>query len=95
MWGGGGGEKKAVMELKMGSSWALVVNILSYTFMIRSAAARQDQTPSYEELGEMKKILHFSDYILCCVPFLPKPPNLDAHTFAHFKSFCLLKWLFS
>ena len=60
MWGGGGGEKKAVMELKMGSSWALVVNILSYTFMIRSAAARQDQTPSYEELGEMKKILHFS-----------------------------------
>ena len=48
--------KKGVMELKMGWSWAVVVNILSCTFM---AAARQDQTPSYEELGEMKKILHF------------------------------------
>ena len=59
MCGGGGDVKKGVMELKMGSSWALVVNILSCTFMIGSAAARQDQTPSYEELGEMKKILHF------------------------------------
>ena len=58
--GGGGDVKKGVMELKMGLVWAMVVNILSWTFMIGSAAARQDQTPSYEELGEMKKILHFS-----------------------------------
>ena len=59
MCGGGGDVKKGVMELKMGSIWVVVVNILSCTFMIGSAAARQDQTPSYEELGEMKKILHF------------------------------------
>ena len=79
-----GDVKKGVMELKMGSSWAVLVNILSCTFMIGSAAARQDQTPSYEELGEMEKILHFSDYILCCVPILPKPPNLDARTLNRF-----------
>ena len=55
-WGVCGGDvKKGVMELKMGWSWAIVVNI----FMIGSAAARQDQTPSYEELGEMKKYCIF------------------------------------
>ena len=39
-----------------------LVNIFSWTlmntFMVVSVTARQDHTPSYEELGEMKKILH-------------------------------------
>ena len=45
------------------STRVTMVNILSWTlmntFMVVSVSARQDQTPSYEELGEMKKILHF------------------------------------
>ena len=73
VWGGGGtcDEKKRVKELKMG--WRLtrmkMVNILSWTlmntFMVVSVRARQDQTPSYEELGEMKKILQQFLTLVC------------------------------
>ena len=35
-----------------------LVNTLMKTFMVVSVTARQDHTPSYEELGEMKTILH-------------------------------------
>ena len=48
--------------MKMWWTKVTLVNILSWalinTFMVVSVRARQDQTPSYEELGEIQKILH-------------------------------------
>ena len=66
-WGGGNcDERERGKVLKMGwrSTRVTMVNILSWTlmntFMVLSVRARQDQTPSYEELGEMEKIFqHF------------------------------------
>ena len=66
-WGGNCDERKRVRVSKMGwrSTRVTMVNILSWTlmntFMVVSVRARQDQqTPSYEELGEMEKIFqHF------------------------------------
>ena len=72
-WGGGNcDERERGKVLKMGwrSTRVTMVNILSWalmnTFMVVSVRARQDQqTPSYEELGEMEKIFQhffFSEY---------------------------------
>ena len=80
MWRGGGNcdERKRVKVLKMGwrSTRVTMVNILSWalmnTFMVVSVRARQDQTPSYEELGELEKILHSRSLSKCwCVSILP------------------------
>ena len=70
-WGGNCDERKRVRVSKMGwrSTRVTMVNILSWTlmntFMVVSVRARQDQTPSYEELGEMKKILQQFLTLVC------------------------------